>query len=121
MGYILVKHKGYPHGVYGADMEEMKNECCEARHKKRTEEEKKKLLTRLKKAEGQIRGIEKMVEDDLYCPDILIQVSAVTSALNSFNKELLACHIRSCVAEDIREGKDEAIDELVNVLQKLMK
>ena len=121
MGYILVKHKGYPHGVYGANMEEMKNECCEARHKKRTEEEKKKLLTRLKKAEGQIRGIEKMVEDDLYCPDILIQVSAVTSALNSFNKELLACHIRSCVTEDIREGKDEAIDELVNVLQKLMK
>ena len=99
------------------------NACpaCAERHKKRSEEEKKKLLARLKKAEGQIRGIEKMVEENIYCPDILIQVSAVTSALNSFNKELLACHIRGCVAADIREGNDETIDELVSVLQKLMK
>lgn len=95
--------------------------ACSGRRKERSEEEKKKLLTRLRKAEGQIRGIEKMVESDLYCPDILIQVSAVTSALNSFNKELLAAHIRSCVAEDIREGNEETIDELVKVLQKLMK
>ncbi len=95
--------------------------CCNTRHKKRTEEEKKKLVTRLKKAEGQIRGIEKMIEDDMYCPDILIQVSAITSALNSFNKELLACHIRSCVKEDIKADKDESIDELVLVLQRLMK
>ena len=95
--------------------------CCEARHKKRTEEEQKDLLVRLRRIEGQIRGIEKMVKNDIYCPDILIQVSAVTSALNSFNKQLLAAHIRSCVAEDIREGKDETIDELVGVLQKLMK
>lgn len=94
---------------------------CETRHKERTEEEKKALLTRLKKAEGQIRGIEKMVEEDIYCPDILIQVSAVTSALNSFNKELLACHVRGCVAEDIRQGKDESIDELIRVMHKLMK
>ncbi len=62
-----------------------------------------------------------MVENDAYCPDILIQISAVTSALNSFNKELLGCHIKSCVAEDIRAGKDEAIDELTAVLMKLMK
>ncbi len=95
-------------------------ECCE-RHKKRTEEEKKNLLARLKKAEGQIRGIQKMVDNDIYCPDILIQVSAVTSALNAFNKELLGCHIRSCVVEDIKDGKEDTIDELVNVLQKLMK
>ncbi len=94
---------------------------CGSRHKKRTSEEQKALLTRLKKVEGQIRGIEKMVETDVYCPDILVQVSAATSALNSFNKVLLQCHIRSCVAEDIREGKDEAIDELCQVLQKLMK
>ena len=72
-------------------------------------------------AEGQIRGIQRMVEEDAYCPEILIQVSAVTSALNSFNKELLACHIHSCVSEDIRAGRDEAVDELVRVLQKLMK
>ena len=95
--------------------------ACAVRHKERSEEDRKALLARLRKAEGQIRGIEKMVEEDAYCPDILIQVSAVTSALNSFNKELLACHIRSCVAEDIREGKDETVDELVKVLQKLMK
>ena len=97
------------------------NTCCEMRHKKRTEEEKKDLLLRLRKVEGQIRGIEKMVENDLYCPDILIQVSAATSALNSFNKQLLAAHIRGRVAEDIREGNDGTIDELVTVLQKLMR
>ena len=62
-----------------------------------------------------------MLEEDAYCPDVLVQVSAVSAALNSFNRELLACHIRSCVAEDIREGKDEAIDEFVRTLQKLMK
>ena len=94
---------------------------CEVKHKKRTADEQKKLVTRLKRIEGQVRGIQKMVEDDLYCPDILVQVSAVTSALNSFNKELLACHIRGCVANDIRQGKDESIDEIVTVLQKLMK
>ena len=94
---------------------------CHERKKKRTPEEQKDLLKRLRLAEGQIRGIQKMVEEDAYCPDILIQVSAVSAALNSFNKELLACHIRSCVAEDIRAGKDEAIDEFVKVTQKLMK
>ena len=91
------------------------------RKKHRAPEEKKKLLRRLRMAEGQIRGIQRMVEEDAYCPEILIQVSAVTSALNSFNKELLACHIHSCVSEDIRAGRDEAVDELVRVLQKLMK
>ncbi len=98
-------------------------ECiyCGPRHKERSEEDKKTLLTRLRRVEGQIRGIEKMVEGGAYCPDILVQVSAATSALNSFNKELLACHIRCCVAEDIRAGRDETIDELCRVLRKLMK
>ncbi len=94
---------------------------CSDRKKRRTEQEQSALITRLKRAEGQIRGIQRMVERDAYCPDILIQVSAVTSALNSFNKELLACHIRSCVSEDIRAGRGEAVDELVTVLQKLMR
>ena len=100
-----------------------KKECplCGERTKKRTPEEQKDLLKRLKLAEGQIRGIQNMVENDAYCPDILIQVSAVTAALNSFNKRLLACHIRSCVSEDIRSGNEEAIDEFVSMLQKLMK
>ncbi len=79
------------------------------------------MLNRLSRIEGQVRGVRKMVEEDVYCPDILIQVSAINAALNSFNKVLLAEHIRSCVADDIREGKDETIDELVGVLQKLMK
>ena len=94
---------------------------CGERKKKRTPEEQKDLLKRLSLAEGQIRGIRNMVENDAYCPDILVQVSAVTAALNSFNKELLACHIRSCVSEDIRSGNDEAIEEFVGMLRKLMK
>ena len=95
--------------------------CGSGKHKARTPEEQKALLIRLKRVEGQIRGIEKMVENNAYCPDILIQVSAATSALNSFNKVLLGCHIRGCVANDIRQGNDETIDELCSVLQKLMK
>lgn len=98
----------------------MEKECCR-KTKERTEEEYKKLLNRLSRIEGQIRGIKKMVESDAYCTDILVQVSAVNAALNSFNKELLANHIRTCVANDIREGKEETIDELVVTLQKLMK
>ena len=95
---------------------------CECvRHKKRTEAEKKDLLVRLKKAEGQIRGIEKMIEEDLYCPDILIQVSAVNSALNSFSMALLSKHINGCVREDLANGKDESLDELIKVLHKMMK
>ena len=97
------------------------NTCCCHKTKERSEEEYKKLLNRLNRIEGQIRGIKKMVETDAYCTDILVQVSAVNAALNSFNKELLASHIRTCVANDIRNGKDETIDELVVTLQKLMK
>ena len=97
------------------------NKCCCYKTKERSEEEYKKLLNRLNRIEGQIRGIKKMVENDAYCTDILMQVSAANAALNSFNKELLASHIRTCVASDIREGKDETIDELVVTLQKLMK
>lgn len=96
-------------------------ECCSNKKKKRDEKEYKDLLNRLRRIEGQVRGVEKMVENDAYCVDILTQVSAVTAALNSFNKVLLANHIRTCVAEDIREGKDETIDELVTALQKLMR
>ena len=94
---------------------------CSGKHKTPDDKAFKDLMNRLKRIEGQIRGLEKMVENNAYCPDILIQVSAATSALNSFNKTLLACHIRGCVARDIRDGKDESIDELCGVLQKLMK
>lgn len=89
--------------------------------KERSEEEKKALIHRLNRIEGQVRGIREMVSQDAYCVDILTQVSAVTAALNSFNKVLLANHIHTCVAEDIRGGNDDVIDELVATLQKLMK
>lgn len=96
-------------------------ECCCHKTKKRSEKEYKDLLNRLNRIEGQIRGIKRMVEEDCYCTDILSQVAAANAALNSFNKVLLANHIRTCVADDIREGGDEKVDELVTVLQKLMK
>lgn len=101
----------------------MENECCCNSHKtkERTEEEYKKLINRLNRIEGQIRGIKGMVEKNAYCTDILIQVSAVNAALNAFNRELLSNHIKTCVARDIKDGKDETIDELVLTLQKLMK
>ena len=83
----------------------------------RPEEDRKKLVNRLKRIEGQVRGIIGMLENDAYCNDILVQSAAV----NAFNRELLAAHIKTCVARDIREGKDETIDELVVTLQKLMK
>ena len=95
--------------------------CCSHKTKKRGEEEYKDLMNRLNRIEGQVRGIKGMVGRDAYCTDVLMQVAAVTAALNSFNKVLMANHIRTCVADDIRAGKDETIDELVNTLQKLMK
>ena len=99
------------------------NHQCEAchKHKERTPEEMKALINRLNRIEGQVRGIRGMVENSASCPDILTQVAATSAALNAFTKELLASHIRSCVADDIRAGHDEAIDELVQTLQKLMK
>ena len=94
--------------------------CCH-KTKERAEAERKRLCNRLSRIEGQIRGIRGMVENDAYCPDILVQSAAVTAAMNAFNRELLASHIRTCVLEDVRAGKDEVVDELVNTLQKLMK
>ena len=99
-----------------------KNCChCSQRKKERSPEEYKKLIHRLNRIEGQIRGIRSMVENGASCPDILIQSAAVNAAINAVNKELLASHIRTCVARDIREGKDEVIEELVTTIQKLMR
>lgn len=102
-------------------MQEENNCCCSHKTKERGEQEYKDLIHRLNRIEGQIRGIRGMVERDAYCTDILVQVSAVNAALNSFNKVLLANHIKTCVTRDIKEGKEETVDELVTVLQKLMK
>ena len=98
------------------------NKVCRCHKEKiRTEEEHKLLTNRLKRIEGQVRGIIKMVDENAYCPDILIQVSAIKSALDSFNKELLSEHIRTCVTEDIKKGNTEITEELVDTINKLMK
>lgn len=102
-------------------MGEDKECCCCAKTKERSEKEYKDLIHRLNRIEGQIRGIKGMVEKNAYCTDILVQVAAANAALNSFNKVLLANHIKTCVTKDIKEGKEETVDELVAVLQKLMK
>ncbi len=99
----------------------MDNICPCHKTKERTEEERRALINRLSRIEGQIRGIRGMVERDAYCPDILVQASAVSSAVRSFERELLQNHLKTCVAEDIRKGNDDVIDELCATLEKLMK
>lgn len=103
---------------------EAEQTCCESetgRKKFRNDDERKSLVHRLNRIEGQIRGVRRMVENDDYCVDILTQVSAASCALNSFTKELLASHIKGCVTDDIREGREEKVDELVKLIQKLLK
>lgn len=95
--------------------------CCENKKTIRNEEEKRKLLNRLSRIEGQIRGIKNMLESDSYCNDILIQSAAVNAAVNAFNRELISSHIKGCVTRDIKNGNEEVVDELVTTLQKLMK
>lgn len=102
-------------------MTEVKCECCSMKTKERSDKEYKDLINRLNRIEGQVRGVKAMLEKDAYCTDIITQVSAINSALNSFNKVLLANHIKTCVTKDIRNGKEETVDELLITLQKLMK
>ena len=102
-------------------MMEEKKVCCCRKTTKRSQDQKKALLNRLRRIEGQVRGIQTMLEQDAYCNDVLIHSAAVNAAMNAFNRELLASHIRSCVVRDIRAGQDQVIDELVETLQKLMK
>ena len=99
----------------------MESQCPCQKTKHRSEEERTRLIHRLNRIEGQIRGIRGMVENDLYCNDILIQCSAVSAAVSAFERELLAAHIRTCVADDLRAGREEVVDELLATLQKLMK
>ena len=101
-------------------MEESRlNDCCKTTE--RDEEERKKLHNRLNRIEGQIRGLKGMLERDAYCVDILTQSAAVSSAISAFNRELLADHFRTCVVRDIREGDESVVDELLTLMQKLMK
>ena len=97
-------------------------ECCSGeKNTHRTDEEKKKLINRLNRIEGQVRGIRGMIEKDAYCADVLVQSAAVNAAINSFNKDLLSRHIHSCVVRDIKNGDEEVIDELMKLISKLMK
>ena len=105
--------------VFPADVPDAVPSCC--RHKDRTPEEYRALVNRLSRIEGQVRGIRAMVEKDVYCTDILVQVAAVNAALNGFSKELLGQHVRTCVADDLRNGSSEKLDELLTLLPKLMK
>ena len=95
--------------------------CCSGKTTQRTEAERKALMNRLKRIEGQVRGLQNMLENDVYCTDILTQSAAVNAAMNAFERELLAAHVRGCVARDLRAGKDEVVDELVFTMQKLMR
>ena len=107
-----------------SEMKEKVPCCCGqsgARTKERSPEEVKRLMNRLNRIEGQIRGIKGMVERSAYCPDILVQCSAVTAAMNAFNRELLSAHIRGCVANDVKNGDESTLDELVATIQKLMR
>ena len=97
----------------------MNDHCKKTKH--RPEGERKALQNRLHRIEGQVRGIEKMLDEDAYCTDIITQVSAVQSALNSFGRELLETHIRTCVVTDIRNGDDEVVSDLIKTIQKMTK
>lgn len=97
----------------------MDNACCKTTN--RSEEQKKKLINRLNRIEGQVRGIRTMIENDAYCNDVLVQSAAVGAAVNAFSREVLSAHIHGCVARDIRSGRDDVIDELIKTLEKLMR
>ena len=118
MSKINTENNNFP-----TEAESEENVCphCSGRKKKRSEKEFKNMMNRLKRIEGQIRGIERLLEEDTYCVDILTQVMAVNSAINSFSKELLANHMKTCVKNDILAGKDESIDEILAIFQKFMK
>ena len=104
-------------------MSDTQMQCCCAGEKKteRTAEQKKKLMNRLNRLEGQVRGVKKMIESDAYCNDVLIQAAAIRAAVDAFSRELLRAHLHSCVARDIRDGREEVVDELMETLERLMR
>ena len=105
-------------------MSENKTETCCCGSEKttvRTEEQKKKLLNRLSRLEGQVRGVRKMIENDAYCNDVLVQTAAISAAVDAFSREVLRTHLRTCVIRDIREGRDEVADELMTTLERMMR
>ena len=134
-GYIIPlqdTHRGYIGGIRMNETEkDIMNEsgqcpCCgggseSGRHTERSDEAKKKLIHRLNRIEGQIRGIRQMIENDAYCNDVLIQSAAAGAAINAFNRELIGAHLKGCVTRDLLAGREEVVDELLATLQKMMK
>ena len=113
-----------PEGQRGSEsMEEIREGGCPAcaKHTARTEDQKKKLLNRLSRIEGQVRGVRKMIENDAYCNDVLVQSAAVAAAVDAFNREVLRAHLHSCVVRDIRAGDDGVVEELMTTLERLMR
>lgn len=104
-------------------MSEKEQDCCcgGEKHTERSEEQKKKLLNRLSRLEGQVRGVKKMIENDAYCNDVLIQTAAISAAVNALSREVLRAHLNSCVIRDIRAGRDEVTDELMETLERIMR
>lgn len=96
------------------------SECCK-RKTVREDEEKRALSNRLKRIEGQVRGVVGMLDEDAYCVDILVQVSAISSALSAFSRELLLRHIKSCVMDDVKKGNEESIEELALLMSRYIK
>lgn len=95
--------------------------CCCQKHTERSDEERRRLINRLRRIEGQVRGLQSMLEKDAYCTDILTQCAAVKAALNAFDRDLLARHIRTCVVRDLKAGDESVIDELADTIQRMMK
>lgn len=108
-------------GTISAEAEMLTGNNFEGKHTSRSSEQKKKLINRLSRIEGQVRGLKRMIEDDVYCYDVLTQSAATSSALNSFSKELLSAHVHGCVVRDIQAGDVEVVDELMDIMQKLMR
>lgn len=116
MIFVLFQKPSLP-GEKGVDK---MHECCQKK-KLRPPEERQALINRLNRIEGQIRGLRRMLEEDAYCPDVLVQASAASAAIGAFSRELLEAHIRTCVVEGVRNGDETVVDELMQTLQRMMK
>lgn len=96
----------------------MEEKCCKIRKTYRGEIEKKRLVNRLNRIEGQLRGIKKMIMEDVYCNDVLIQLSAVENSIKSLSNNVLENHLYSCVSKDLEEGNLDTIDELISLFKR---
>ncbi len=97
-------------------------ECCYSERKAHHPADfKKKLINRLNRIEGQVRGVRKMIDQDVYCDDVITQITAIRSALSGLSKELFEAHLSSCILEQIQSGSDEIMEELKLTVRRLLK